>query len=81
MTQRVGANGPAADDWEAHWSEYADTASDNPAQEYRRQLILELADRAGGPPARSLDIGSGQGDLLAALRARTGPTRSWPASN
>ena len=65
------ANGPATDDWEAHWSEYADTASDNPAQEYRRQLILELAGRSG-EPHRVLDIGSGQGDLLAAMRPH------WP---
>lgn len=55
------------DDWDSHWSEYSDVVSDNPAQEYRRRLI---ASRIGllGAPRRLLDIGSGQGDLLASLR-------------
>lgn len=67
--------GPAssADDWEAHWSEYSDSASDNPAQEYRRKLIAALVERTG-VPRRFLDVGSGQGDLLASLRGR------WPAA-
>jgi histidinol-phosphate phosphatase family protein len=55
------------DDWESHWSEYSDVVSDNPAQEYRRRVI---ASRIGlhGKPRRLLDIGSGQGDLLASLQ-------------
>ncbi len=61
----------SVDDWEAHWVEYADSASENPAQEYRRALIAELVERTGSP-RRVLDIGSGQGDLLATLRER------WP---
>jgi histidinol-phosphate phosphatase family protein len=73
----VLANGrarSAPDDWESHWAEYSDAASDNPAQEYRRQLIVE---RIGDPepPMHLLDIGSGQGDLLASLRGR------WPTAH
>ena len=62
-----------SDDWEGHWANYADAVSDNPAQEYRRQLIIGAIDRAGAPK-RLLDIGSGQGDLLADL------TRRWPSA-
>ena len=61
------------DDWESHWSEFADSASDNPAQAFRRKLIGASVDRAGGAK-RLVDIGSGQGDLLASLRDR------WPSA-
>jgi trans-aconitate methyltransferase len=55
------------DDWDRHWSEYAASAARNPAQAFRRRLILRrLAD--GPPPERLLDIGSGTGDLAAELR-------------
>lgn len=65
----------AADDWERHWSEYADLAKVNPAQTYRIELILEQLDRLrpivdGGAADRILDIGSGPGDLLAAVSNR-----------
>ena len=52
-------------------AQYADAAGDNPAQEFRRQLIADAVRRQGSP-AQVLDIGSGQGDLLASLRA------AWP---
>lgn len=59
--------GPAsADDWEHHWTEYGEVVQENPAQDYRRQIILELI-REHGRPQRLIDIGSGQGDLLASL--------------
>jgi trans-aconitate methyltransferase len=54
------------DDWDRHWDEYADTAASNPAQRFRRRLILDLI-RLGGASNRVLDIGCGQGDLIADL--------------
>ena len=57
------------DDWDRHWLDYSEAAERNPAQRYRRRMVFELlalADR----PARVLDIGSGQGDLAAALLRR-----------
>ncbi len=61
-----------ADDWDRHWSEYADLAKANPAQTYRIDLVLEQLDRVrpavdGNAAERILDIGSGTGDLLAAI--------------
>jgi SAM-dependent methyltransferase len=56
----------AHDDWDKHWDEYADTAASNPAQRFRRRLILDLL-QLGSGPSRILDIGCGQGDLIADL--------------
>jgi SAM-dependent methyltransferase len=62
-------NDAKADDWDRHWSEYHGSARTNPAQEYRRRLLLaNLAlDPATSP--RVLDIGSGTGDFLVDLNA------------
>jgi SAM-dependent methyltransferase len=70
---RTGAagTGAAADDWEAHWASFSAAADRNPAQAFRRRLVLSLL-AAHGPPQRYLDIGSGQGDLAAAVADR------WP---
>lgn len=58
----------SGDNWDSHWQNYARSAQSNPAQEYRRQLILRsLALEQAGPPVRILDVGSGQGDLSRAL--------------
>jgi SAM-dependent methyltransferase len=56
------------DDWDQHWTRYETAAALNPAQDFRRRLILEAlaVDRPG---ARILDIGSGSGDLAAELVA------------
>jgi SAM-dependent methyltransferase len=62
------------DDWEAHWGSFAETAARNPAQAYRRRLVLSLLARHGASPQRYLDIGSGQGDLALAVAHR------WPTA-
>lgn len=59
------------DDWDAHWDQYAIAAAHNPAQAYRRSLVLRLLERIA-EPERLLDIGSGQGDLLVDAAKR------WP---
>jgi len=55
------------DDWDRHWDDYASSAERNPAQRFRRKLILSMLRDAGNSasvgPERVLDIGSGQGDL------------------
>ena len=54
----------AQDDWDQHWRNYSETAEQNPAQRYRRQIVGDLLRRSGcAGAARILDIGSGQGDL------------------
>jgi SAM-dependent methyltransferase len=60
-----------ADDWDQHWDEYATVVEASPAQQYRHDLALRLLEQ-GGRPARLLDLGSGQGDLLLDARER------WP---
>jgi SAM-dependent methyltransferase len=61
----------ARDDWDAHWTEYSRTAEDNPAQNFRREVILALLGVQGaGDQVRLIDIGSGQGDMAAAVLAR-----------
>jgi SAM-dependent methyltransferase len=54
------------DDWDLHWSRYADAAELNPAQGFRRRLVIDSLG-VGAPGARILDIGSGTGDLAAEL--------------
>ena len=49
------------DDWDQHWVEFADSAEHNPAQRWRRTLLLR--DLHAREADRILDIGSGQGDL------------------
>ena len=61
------------DDWDTHWGQYASTAEDNPAQRFRRNLAFDLL-AARGTPRRLLDIGAGQGDLLAEANL------AWPAA-
>jgi SAM-dependent methyltransferase len=65
MTSRSASPKPESDDWERHWNRYAESARRNPAQKYRRRLILGLLDLRHD--SRVLDIGSGQGDFLCDL--------------
>jgi len=55
------------DDWDRHWQEYARSSAGNPAQEFRRRLILRLLSPDRIRP-RILDVGAGTGELAADLR-------------
>ena len=57
------------DNWDEHWTRYADAASTNPAQQMRHGIIVKLLRQGATADARVLDIGSGQGDLLVKLKA------------
>ena len=69
----AGANGDRVDEmdsWDRHWRRFALSARINPAQAFRRRLILHLLGGAAAEPgATILDIGCGSGDLLAELAA------------
>jgi SAM-dependent methyltransferase len=57
------------DNWNEHWDHFAAAASRNPAQQMRHAIVARLLrSDHGGHGLRVLDIGSGQGDLLARLR-------------
>jgi SAM-dependent methyltransferase len=59
------------DDWNLHWTEYTDATEENPAEEYRRKTVLVLLGlRGAGSGVQVLDIGSGQGDMAAAIHAK-----------
>src|SRR5689334_2796662 len=52
------------DDWESHWTSYAESAAQNPAQTYRRKLVFELLElEAALGPVRLIELGCGQGDF------------------
>jgi SAM-dependent methyltransferase len=58
------------DDWETHWGRYAESATENPAQIMRHEIVARLlCEDAGKGAMRILDFGSGQGDLLQKLSA------------
>ena len=64
---RTNADGTDPDDWDDHWARYGEAAEGNPANDYRRTLILKLL---GNPRAGTtlLDIGSGQGQFAIAYQ-------------
>jgi SAM-dependent methyltransferase len=57
------------DDWDQHWLDYGTANARNPAQRYRRRIVVDLLGLDKGP-ARLLDIGSGQGDFAAEVLQR-----------
>ncbi|HKS21984.1 MAG TPA: class I SAM-dependent methyltransferase [Thermoanaerobaculia bacterium] len=56
-----------AEQWDERWRKYSRSALRNPAQAYRRKLILSLLMSETPRPLRVLDVGSGQGDMARAL--------------
>ena len=64
------------DDWDSHWDRYANSASINPAQQMRQDLILKALRRGRWPEERLLDVGSGQGDFLVRA-AQAGAARAY----
>jgi SAM-dependent methyltransferase len=71
VSQADARAGAEVDDWESHWSSFGEAAERNPAQAFRRRMVLSLL-ASQGMPQRYLDIGSGQGDLAVAVADR------WP---
>jgi len=67
--QRTSSPAPD-DDWNRHWDAYAEANALNPAQDYRRKLILERLGLERAGVARVLELGVGQGTLSSELRAR-----------
>jgi SAM-dependent methyltransferase len=63
-------------DWDHNWDAYGEAAEGNPANVYRRRLILHLL---GRPPAGAtvLDIGSGQGEFATYLQTAYPDLRVW----
>jgi len=56
------------DDWDRHWFDLRQVTGFNPAQTYRQELIIHwLRQQALTGQSHLLDIGSGQGDLIANL--------------
>lgn len=72
----IGISTPQPNDWDHHWHAYGESAEGNPANLYRRNLILNLM---GRPPAGStvLDIGSGQGEFAVHLQHRFPDLAVW----
>ena len=58
------------DEWESHWSDFYEASQVNPAARYRLRIVLRWLDRSLGRESRFLDIGSGAGDLVAAVSER-----------
>lgn len=69
MSEGVTSTGPSApDDWDRHWYALGDLAQENPANVYRRRLVLGLLGDPS-PGSTIVDIGSGQGELALFLQA------------
>ncbi len=71
VADRAPRSDNAPEQWEDHWSRFAEATRLNPAQRYRCQTILRLLGvQAGDMAPRILDIGCGAGDLLTAVGER-----------
>jgi 2-polyprenyl-3-methyl-5-hydroxy-6-metoxy-1,4-benzoquinol methylase len=72
----AGTEAPHPDDWDHHWDSYGEAAEGNPANIYRRRLIVSMLGRL---PAgvTLLDIGCGQGQLAVFLRETYPDVAVW----
>jgi 2-polyprenyl-3-methyl-5-hydroxy-6-metoxy-1,4-benzoquinol methylase len=61
------AQAPDPDDWDHHWDAYGEAAEGNPANLYRRRLVMSLLGRPAAG-ATVLDVGSGQGEFAIYLQ-------------
>jgi SAM-dependent methyltransferase len=75
-TRGGGSQSPDPDDWDHQWDAYGEAAEGNPANLYRRRLVLSLL---GRPPAGAvaLDLGSGQGEFAIHLRETYPDVAVW----
>ncbi len=67
---------PDPDDWDHHWDAYGEAAQGNPANVYRRRLVMGLLGRPRAD-ATVLDIGSGQGEFAIHLRETYPDVAVW----
>ena len=84
MTQAAkgsAANGPATDDWEAHWSEYADAASRQPRAGVPAAAHPRRSSDRAGEPHRVARHRKRPGRPARRDAPRTGRTPSWSASS
>jgi SAM-dependent methyltransferase len=72
----AGTQAPHPDDWDHHWDSYGEAAEGNPANIYRRRLIVSLLGRLSAG-ATLLDIGCGQGQLAVFLRETYPDVAVW----
>jgi SAM-dependent methyltransferase len=56
-------------DWDNHWRDYDEATQRNPAERMRFRLVLRFL-RLSNRPARVVDIGSGQGQLVSIISQR-----------
>lgn len=55
------------DDWDQHWSAYAESNAWNPAQQWRMDIVLSRLLATPMRPECLVDLGCGQGEFLRAL--------------
>jgi SAM-dependent methyltransferase len=53
-----------SDNWEDHRNDYSSVAEVNPAQDFRRKIIIEILKKDRIEDQSIIDFGSGQGDLI-----------------
>lgn len=58
----------APDNWNLHWSQFAQSSEHNPAQLYRFRVITELIEQQPYRPNHIIDVGCGTGSFLDSIR-------------